>query len=65
MITERFPQFAIQKYSSSVVYKCVSCYWVKKESFNRVKQTLTPEAIIELFRNKDGNKILLEIMERH
>jgi hypothetical protein len=65
MITERFPQFAIQKYSSSVVYKCVSCYWVKKESFNRLKQTLTPESIIELFRNKDGNKILLEIMERH
>jgi hypothetical protein len=31
MILERFPQFSIQKYSSSVVLKCVEGYWGNKD----------------------------------
>ena len=65
MIIERFSQFSLQKYSSSVVYKCISTYWTNDKIFIRLKQTLTVDGIIELFRNKDGNKILIEIMERH
>jgi hypothetical protein len=46
MIIERFQQFSLQKYSSSVVYKCLASYWTKSSTYARLKQALTPDAII-------------------
>jgi hypothetical protein len=66
-ITERilleFPRFAIGKFSSNVILKCISIYWVNKNIYNSLKE-LPSNQIVEIFRNKDGNKILLEIMEK-
>jgi len=59
MIIERFPQFSLQKYSSSVVLKCISSFWNQKESLNRLKQALNADAIVEMYRSRDGNRILL------
>jgi hypothetical protein len=66
-ITERilyqFPTYAIGKFSSNVLLKCISTYWTDKRIYSSLK-SISSNQIVELFRNKDGNKILLEMMER-
>jgi len=64
MIMERFPQFAIQKYSGNVLFKCIDMYWTNRETIERLKYSLSNNSILDMYRNKDGNKILLTIMEK-
>jgi hypothetical protein len=65
MIIERFPQFSIQKYSGNVVLKCVDSYWTNRDTVEKLKYSLNANSILDMFRNKEGNKILLTIMERY
>ncbi len=65
MILERFPQFSIQKYSGSVVLKCVESYWGKEDAVEKLKYSLNANSILDMYRNKEGNKILLTIMEKY
>lgn len=59
-IMSKILPFSLQKYSSAVVYKCVSSYWMNKTTLDRLKNTLNNEIIHEMFRNnKESNKILL------
>lgn len=51
------------KFASNVLLKCISTYWTDKRVFQSLK-SLNSTQVLEIFRNKDGNKILLEIMER-
>jgi hypothetical protein len=51
------------KYSSNVLLKCISLYWVDKKIYLSLKG-INANQVVEIFRNKDGNKVLLEIMER-
>lgn len=66
-ITERiishFPHYALAKYSASVLLKCISVYWTDRRIFLSLRG-LSNNQILELFRSKDGNRILLELMER-
>jgi hypothetical protein len=64
-IIDKFTQFSLQKYSSAVIFKCINTYWTNKDTLLRLKNALNSDAIIEMFRNRDANKILLEIMEKH
>lgn len=48
-----------------MIFKCVSSYWSHKDTLNRLKNALTNEIVYEMFRNRDANKILLEIVEKH
>jgi membrane protein involved in colicin uptake len=62
MILEKFAQFSIQKYSSSVIMKCISNYWKDRSYINKLRDVLKPDGIIEMFRNKEGNKILCDLL---
>ena len=62
-ILSKFTYYAVGKYSSNVIHKCVSVYWTDLNKYDTLKE-LPKNQVIEIFRNKDGNKILLEIMER-
>jgi hypothetical protein len=66
-ITERilshFPHYALAKYSASVLLKCISIYWTDRSIFLSLRG-LSNSQILELFRSKDGNRILLELMEK-
>ena len=65
MIIEKFVQFSLQKYSSSVVSKCISTYWKDKNCALKLKEVLKPEGITEMFRSREGNKILLDLLENY
>jgi hypothetical protein len=64
-IMNKFLPFSLQKYSNAVICKCVTIYWTNKATLDRLRNALTNEIIHEMFRNKDSNKILLEIVERN
>lgn len=57
-ILSKFAQYAIGKFSSNVILKCISVYWTDKNIYNSLKE-LPNNQVVEIFRNKDGNKILL------
>jgi hypothetical protein len=40
MIIEKFVQFSLQKYSSSVVSKCINVYWTDHSYAGRLKDSL-------------------------
>ena len=44
-IIDRILQFSLQKYSSAVIFKCISNYWTHKDTLNRLRNSLTPEVI--------------------
>ncbi len=60
-ILSKFAFYAVGKFSSNVILKCISSYWTDKKIYNTLRG-LTNSQIVEIFRHKDGNKILLEIM---
>lgn len=62
-ILSKFYHYSMGKFASNVLLKCISTYWTDKRVFQSLK-SLNSTQILEIFRNKDGNKILLEIMER-
>lgn len=66
-ITERiffsFCHYAIGKFASSVLLKCITIYW-GTHYLEAAVAALSHRQVLELFRNKDGNKILVEAMER-
>jgi hypothetical protein len=62
-ILSRFHSYAIGKFSSNVLLKCIATYWVDKQVYTSLR-ALGNTQIVEIFRNKDGNKILMEIMEK-
>ncbi len=62
-ILYRFGNYCIGKYASNVLLKCVSLYWSDKKVYRSLR-SMTNTQILEIFRNKDGNKVLLEIMEK-
>ena len=39
-------------------------YWSEKETIDRLRNVLTLETVESLYGNREGNKVLLEIMER-
>ena len=39
-------------------------YWTEKETINGLRNVLSPNAVSQLFANRDGNKVLLEILEK-
>lgn len=46
MIIEKFVLFSLQRYSSSVVGKCINTYWTDKSYVGKLKDALTNEGII-------------------
>ena len=62
-ILSKFATYAVGKFSSNVILKCISIYWTDKRIYSSLKG-LPNSQVIEIFKNKDGNKILLEIMEK-
>lgn len=62
-ILSKFAFYATGKFSSNVIIKCISIYWTDKRIYSSLRN-LSNNQIIDIFRNKDGNKILLEIMEK-
>lgn len=62
-ILSQFAKYSMGKFSSNVLLKCISIYWTDRRIYSYLK-ALGNNQIVEVFRNKDGNKILLEIMER-
>lgn len=61
-IFSKFMLFSKEKFSSSVLCKCISNYWKGSDFYDRFKSRLSPADILGLFRNKEGNKVLLELM---
>lgn len=47
-----------------MVNKCLDTYWNCLSISERLKLILSNEAVYTLYRNKDGNKILLTLMEK-
>lgn len=64
-IIDKILQFSLQKYSSAVIFKCISTFWLSKDNLNKLKNALTSDIIQEMYRNKESNKILLELCEKH
>ena len=62
-ILKNFSRCACEKYSSNVLQNCVRKYWPRYESiFKSLKNCLENKNITYMYYNKEGNKILLEIM---
>jgi hypothetical protein len=57
-ILSRFTHYAVGKFASNVLLKCISCYWTDRRIYSSLK-CISNGQIVEIFRNKDGNKILL------
>ena len=57
-ILSRFFFYSVGKFSSNVLIKCISAYWVDKSVYKTLRG-LNNSQIVEIFRNKDGNKVLL------
>ena len=57
----KLPQYSLSKYSTNVVFKCLNIYWVDQKEYvsNILKEVFQPYLIVEIYKNKDGNKILL------
>lgn len=57
----KLPQYSLSKYSTNVVYKCINSYWTDYKEYvsNVLKEVFQPYLIFEMYKNKDGNKILL------
>lgn len=66
-ILMKLPQYSLSKYSTNVVFKCLSVYWVDRKEYvsSVLKEVFQPYLILEMYKNKDGNKVLLEIMEKY
>ena len=62
LILSKFKEFSMQKFSGMTVYKCVSSFWNLENVSERLKNILNESTIIDLFRCKEGNKILLTLM---
>ena len=58
-----FTHYCSGKFSSNVLLKCILVYWTDCRIYDSLLG-LTSKQIVDIFRNKDGNKILLEMMER-
>lgn len=41
MILEKFHQFSLHRYSSSVVWRCINTYWTDKSYVAKLKDCLT------------------------
>ena len=61
-IFSKFRALAKEKFSSSVICKCLSTYWRETDYLKGLKSKLNTGEIVELFKNKEGNKVLLELM---
>ena len=59
----KFAFYANGKFSSNVILKCISIYWTDKNIYSSLKG-LSSNQVVEIFKNKDGNRILLQIMEK-
>lgn len=66
-ILMKLSQYSLSKYSTNVVFKCLNSYWANQKEYvsSVLKEVFQPYLILEMYKNKDGNKILLEIMERY
>jgi len=62
LILNKFKKLAKEKFSSSVLCKCVNTYWKNTEYYECLKAKLSSSDLLDLFRNREGNKILLELM---
>jgi hypothetical protein len=63
-IVRLFSTFACEKYSSNVLQNCIRIYWRKEfKIYDHLKSMISSKKILSLYRNKEGNKVLLEIME--
>lgn len=60
-ILMKLPQYSLSKYSTNVIFKCLNAYWINQKEYvsNVLKDVFQPYLIIEMYKNKDGNKILL------
>jgi len=63
IILSKFAFYANGKFSSNVILKCISIYWTDQSIYSSLKG-LSSNQVVEIFKNKDGNRILLEIMEK-
>ena len=62
-ILQNFSKCACLKYSSNVLQNCVKKYWRNNEVILKdLRNCLQNKSIIYMYNNKDGNKVLLEIM---
>lgn len=62
-ILSRFAHYATGRYSSNVLLKCISTFWTDRRLYLSLR-TLSNAHIADIFRNKDGNRVLLEMMEQ-
>lgn len=58
----KFRILAKEKFSSSVLCKCISSYWRGSNYYHKLRSKISSAEIVELFKNKEGNKVLLELM---
>ncbi len=62
LLFERFRQLAKEKFSSSVLCRCISSYWQGSGYYEKLKAKMSNSDVVELFKNKEGNKVLLELI---
>ena len=64
MIVENFVYYSTEKFASNVVYKCVKDYWKESHAYDILRESLRNNEIISMYKNREGNRILLEIVEK-
>ena len=64
LILNKFKEYSMQKFSGMTVIKCVTSFWNLENVSERLTNILSEHIIIDLFRCKEGNRILLIIMEK-
>lgn len=62
-IVRLFPILGCEKYSSNVLQNCIKKYWDFQLIYEELKASLNNKKILQMYRNHNGNKVLLEIME--
>lgn len=63
-IVQHFGELSARKYSGDTVLKCVDTYWKRHPIIEQLKDILSGEVILKLFGCKEGNKVLLVLVEK-
>jgi hypothetical protein len=64
LLVQQFAEYAGRKYSGNVLFKCIETFWNSQEAIEKLNTVLSGEAILKLFVCKEGNKVLLALVER-
>lgn len=64
MLIENFGYYSTERYASNVILKCIREYWHNFSVYDSLREKIRNSDISSMYKNREGNRILLEIIEK-